>query len=172
MSRASMPRRKSLRELPHSSVDPVSRSSAWSMKRGQTGSSSPSSSSSSSSSSIDARRIDPREGQTSRARWLLVSSTPPSDSAAFIHELGRLPGTGALFRVPEPAGRKKGVTRSRVVGRDGRRDGRRNEKRNCTRGRRNVLEERVTDRGREGRSGARSSIYSRGTREINGSRNR
>lgn len=53
----------------HSSVDPVSRSSAWSMKRGQTGSSSPSSSSSSSSSSsIDACRIDPREGQTSQAR--------------------------------------------------------------------------------------------------------
>lgn len=82
------------RELPHSSVDPVSRSSAWSMKRGQTGSSSPSSSP---SSSIDARRIDPREGQTSRARWLLVSFTPPSDSAAFIHGLGRLPGTGARY---------------------------------------------------------------------------
>lgn len=68
------------------------------------------------------RRIDPREGQATR----LVS--PPSDSAAFIHGLGRLPGNGTLFREREgqPVGRpidrptvqcvyvrKKGVTRLR-----------------------------------------------------------
>lgn len=100
---------------------------------------------------------------------LLVSSVPLGDSAAFIHGLRRLPGTGTLFRVREPAGRKKGVTRSRVVERDDRRDGRRCEKRN----ERTVERIGRTGYGR-GRKGRRSNIVicSRGTREINGSRNR
>ncbi|KYN23305.1 hypothetical protein ALC57_04178 [Trachymyrmex cornetzi] len=118
------PRRKSLRsrELPHSSVDPVSRSSAWSMKRGQTGSSSPSS-----SSSIDAHRIDPCEGQTSRA--LGDSSSPPCLRAirprSFM-DSGGCQESGRYFEcksrpVVRYSGRKKGVTQSRVVGRDSRR---------------------------------------------------
>lgn len=98
------------RELPHSCVDPVSRSS-WSMKRGQTGSSSLSSLSS--SSSVDrctpnrsARRSDKPGSVTSRA------SVPLNDSAAFIHGLERLPGTGAfVFRVREPAAGRTGTRR-------------------------------------------------------------
>lgn len=110
---------------------------------------------------------------------------PPSDSAAFIHGLRRLPGTRALFRVREPTDRtirrpKKGCnTIEGGRARDGgRRDGKRRE-REREKERRERTEERIArtgyGRGREGQRRSEKEhtvIYSRGTREINGSRNR
>lgn len=66
------------------------------------------------------------------------------------------------------AGRKKGVTRSRVVERDNRQDGRERgrEKKN------ERMEERIGRTGYRRGEGTYSYICSRGMREINGSRNR